>query len=120
MKVGLLGLGVVGGGTWSVLTRNAEEIARRAGRRIEVSRIAVLDVEKARARVGDAIEVTTDVQALVHDPEIDIVVELIGGDTLARELVLQAIAQGKHVVTANKALLAKHGNEIFAAASARG
>ncbi|AHV92305.1 homoserine dehydrogenase [Bordetella holmesii ATCC 51541] len=115
-----MGLGVVGGGTWSVLTRNAEEIARRAGRRIEVSRIAVLDVEKARARVGDAIEVTTDVQALVHDPEIDIVVELIGGDTLARELVLQAIAQGKHVVTANKALLAKHGNEIFAAASARG
>lgn len=120
MKVGLLGLGVVGGGTWSVLARNAEEIARRAGRRIEVSRIAVRDVAKARARVGEGIEVSTDVHALVRDPEIDIVVELIGGDTLARELVLQAIAQGKHVVTANKALLAKHGNEIFAAASERG
>lgn len=120
MKVGLLGLGVVGGGTWSVLARNAEEIARRAGRRIEVARIAVRDVAKARSRVGDGIEVSTDVQALVRDPQIDIVVELIGGDTLARELVLEAIAQGKHVVTANKALLAKHGNEIFAAASARG
>ncbi|MDQ8033064.1 MAG: homoserine dehydrogenase, partial [Bordetella sp.] len=81
MKVGLLGLGVVGGGTWSVLSRNAEEIARRAGRRIEVSRIAVRDVAKARARVGDALEISTDVHALVRDPDIDIVVELIGGDT---------------------------------------
>lgn len=120
MKVGLLGLGVVGGGTWSVLARNAEEIARRAGRRIEVTRIAVRDVEKARARVGTQIPVSTDVHALVRDPDIDIVVELIGGDTLALELVREAIANGKHVVTANKALLAKHGNEIFAAASARG
>ncbi|WP_343739204.1 homoserine dehydrogenase, partial [Achromobacter sp.] len=120
MKVGLLGLGVVGGGTWTVLSRNAEEIARRAGRRIEVTRAAVRDVEKARARVGDSIVVDTDGHALVRDPEIDIVVELIGGDTLARELVLEAIANGKHVVTANKALLAKHGNEIFAAASERG
>lgn len=120
MKVGLLGLGVVGGGTWTVLSRNAEEIARRAGRRIEVTRAAVRDVPKARARVGDTLPVDTDVHALVRDPEIDIVVELIGGDTLARELVLEAIANGKHVVTANKALLAKHGNEIFAAASERG
>jgi len=120
MKVGLLGLGVVGGGTWTVLARNAEEIARRAGRRIEVARIAVRDVAKARSRVGETVDVSTDCHALVRDPQIDIVVELIGGDTLARELVLEAIEQGKHVVTANKALLAKHGNEIFAAASARG
>ncbi|WP_066416228.1 homoserine dehydrogenase [Bordetella ansorpii] len=120
MRVGLLGLGVVGGGTWTVLARNAEEIARRAGRRIEVARIAVRDVEKARSKVGEGVEVSTDGHALVRDPRIDIVVELIGGDTLARELVLEAIAQGKHVVTANKALLAKHGNEIFAAASERG
>ncbi|ANN77223.1 homoserine dehydrogenase [Bordetella flabilis] len=120
MKVGLLGLGVVGGGTWTVLSRNAEEIARRAGRRIEVTHIAVRDAAKAAARVGDAVAVTTDPYQVVRDPNIDIVVELIGGDTLARELVLEAINQGKHVVTANKALLAKHGNEIFAAASARG
>jgi homoserine dehydrogenase len=120
IKVGLVGLGVVGGGTWTVLARNAEEIARRAGRRIEVSRIAVRDVAKARSKVGDVVPVSTDVFGLVRDPEIDIVVELIGGDTLARELVLEAIAHGKHVVTANKALLAKHGNEIFAAASERG
>ncbi|WP_445623196.1 hypothetical protein [Lactiplantibacillus plantarum] len=86
----------------------------------EVTRAAVRDVPKARARVGDTLPVDTDVHALVRDPEIDIVVELIGGDTLARELVLEAIANGKHVVTANKALLAKHGNEIFAAASERG
>ncbi|WP_459618724.1 homoserine dehydrogenase [Bordetella sp. 2513F-2] len=120
MRVGLLGLGVVGGGTWSVLSRNAEEIARRAGRRIEVTRIAVRDVVKARSKVGEAVPVSADPHELVRDPDIDIVVELIGGDALARELVLEAIAQGKHVVTANKALLAKHGNEIFAAASERG
>jgi len=120
IKVGLLGLGVVGGGTWKVLSRNAEEIARRAGRRIEVSRAAVRDLAKARGRVGDAVEIGDDPHAVVRDPAIDIVVELIGGDTLARELVLEAIANGKHVVTANKALLARHGNEIFAAASARG
>jgi len=120
IKVGLLGLGVVGGGTWKVLARNADEIARRAGRRIEVARIAVRDVAKARLRVGDAVQVGNDPRAVAADPDIDIVVELIGGDTLARELVLEAIANGKHVVTANKALLAKHGNEIFAAASARG
>ena len=120
IKVGLLGLGVVGGGTWKVLRRNAQEIARRAGQTIEVTRIAVRDVEKARALVGPSIKVDADPKALVRDPSIDIVVELMGGDTLARELVLEAIAQGKHVVTANKALLAKHGTEIFAAASAKG
>jgi homoserine dehydrogenase len=120
IKVGLLGLGVVGGGTWKVLRRNAQEIARRAGQTIEVTRIAVRDIEKARALVGSAIQVDADPFGLVRDPSIDIVVELMGGDTLARELVLEAIAQGKHVVTANKALLAKHGTEIFAAASAKG
>ncbi|MGO3742863.1 homoserine dehydrogenase [Kerstersia sp.] len=120
IKVGLLGLGVVGGGVWDVLRRNGEEISRRAGRRIEVAAIAVRDVAKARARVDDDVTVTADPYAVVRDPAIDIVVELIGGSTLTRELVLEAIAQGKHVVTANKALLAVHGNEIFAAASKRG
>jgi homoserine dehydrogenase len=120
IKVGLLGLGVVGGGTWKVLARNAGEISRRAGRNIEVTRVAVRDIAKARALLGQTIELGTDPFAVVRDPSIDIVVELIGGDTLARELVLEAIAQGKHVVTANKALLAKHGTEIFAAASAKG
>jgi homoserine dehydrogenase len=120
IKVGLLGLGVVGGGTWKVLARNAGEISRRAGRNIEVTRVAVRDIPKARALLGDAVELGTDSFAVVRDPSIDIVVELIGGDSLARELVLEAIAHGKHVVTANKALLAKHGTEIFAAASAKG
>lgn len=120
IKVGLLGLGVVGGGTWKVLRRNAQEIARRAGQTIEVTRIAVRDIEKARALVGSTVLVDADPLGLVRDPSIDIVVELMGGDTLARELVLEAIAHGKHVVTANKALLAKHGTEIFAAASAKG
>jgi homoserine dehydrogenase len=120
IKVGLLGLGVVGGGTWKVLARNAGEISRRAGRNIEVTRVAVRDIPKARALLGDAVELGIDSFAVVRDPSIDIVVELIGGDTLARELVLEAIAHGKHVVTANKALLAKHGTEIFAAASAKG
>ena len=120
IKVGLLGLGVVGGGTWKVLARNAGEISRRAGRSIEVTRVAVRDIAKARTLLGQAVELGTDPFEVVRDPSIDIVVELIGGDTLARELVLEAIAQGKHVVTANKALLAKHGTEIFAAASAKG
>ena len=120
IKVGLLGLGVVGGGTWKVLARNAKEIERRAGRCIEVTRVAVRDVAKARKLLGPDVAVGADPHEVVCDPSIDIVVELIGGDTLARELVLEAIAQGKHVVTANKALLAKHGSEIFAAASARG
>ncbi|EKU28854.1 homoserine dehydrogenase, partial [Alcaligenes sp. HPC1271] len=106
-------------GTWNVLKRNADEIARRAGRRIEVVAIAVRDLEKARALVGDEVTLTTDGMDVVRNPEIDIVVELVGGDTLAREWVMEAIAQGKHVVTANKALLAKHGNKIFAAAHER-
>jgi homoserine dehydrogenase len=112
----LLGLGVVGAGTWKVLKDNAEEIARRAGRRIEIIAVAVRNVEKARGLVGDDILVTTDGLEVARHPDIDIVVELIGGDTLAREWVLEAIAQSKHVVTANKALLALHGNEIFSAA----
>lgn len=120
IKVGLLGLGVVGGGTWKVLARNAGEISRRAGRNIEVTRVAVRDIAKARALLGDAVDLGSEPFAVVRDPSIDIVVELIGGETLARELVLEAIDQGKHVVTANKALLAKHGTEIFAAASAKG
>ncbi len=120
IRVGLLGLGVVGGGTWKVLKRNGQEIARRAGRSIEVTRVAVRDVAKARALLGPDVVVGADPHAVVCDPNIDIVVELIGGDTLARELVLEAIANGKDVVTANKALLAKHGSEIFAAASAQG
>ncbi len=120
IKVGLLGLGVVGGGTWNVLRRNGEEISRRAGRQIEVVRIAVRDVAKARARVGQDVLIGDDPFDVVCDPQIDIVVELIGGVTLAKELVLEAIAHGKHVVTANKALLAMHGTEIFEAASSKG
>lgn len=116
IKVGLLGLGVVGGGTWKVLNQNADEIARRAGRRIEVVAAAVRDVEKAKALVGNDVQVTTDGMDIVRNPNIDVVVELVGGDTLAKDWVMEAIAQGKHVVTANKALLATHGNAIFAAA----
>ncbi|QIM49974.1 homoserine dehydrogenase [Pusillimonas sp. DMV24BSW_D] len=120
VKVGLLGLGVVGGGTWKVLVQNAEEIARRAGRKIEVVAVAVRNVEKARALVGDQVYVTQDGLEIVRRPDIDIVVELVGGETVAREWVMEAIVQGKHVVTANKALLAKHGNEIFDAAHKKG
>lgn len=121
IKVGLLGLGVVGGGTWKVLQKNAEEIARRAGRRIEIVAVAVRDTEKARKLLGDApVRLTTDGLAIARDPGIDIVVELIGGETTAREWVMEAIRQGKHVVTANKALLACHGNEIFEAARRQG
>jgi homoserine dehydrogenase len=119
VKVGLLGLGVVGRGTWKVLNDNAQEIARRAGRRIEVVAVAVRDVQKARRLVGDGVLVTTDGMDLVNHPDIDIVVELIGGQAVARKWVMAAIEQGKHVVTANKALLAMHGNEIFAAARRR-
>ncbi|CAM5777981.1 homoserine dehydrogenase [Castellaniella caeni] len=120
IRVGLLGLGVVGSGVWTVLAQNGGEIARRAGRRIEVAAVAVRNVAKARALVGADVRVVTDGMALAHDPDIDIVVELMGGDTLARECMLAAIANGKHIVTANKALLALHGNEIFAAAQKRG
>ena len=121
IKVGLLGLGVVGGGTWKVLQKNAEEIARRAGRRIEITAVAVRDVEKARKLLGDAdVHITTDGLEIARDPGIDIVVELIGGETTALEWVMEAIRQGKHVVTANKAMLAVHGNQIFDAAGEHG
>jgi homoserine dehydrogenase len=123
IKIGLLGFGTVGKGTYDVLKRNQEEIKRRAGRGIEVTRIAVRDVAKARDGLGEAgasIPVDTDSAALVDDPAVDIVVETIGGTGIARELVLRAIRNGKHVVTANKALLAVHGSEIFEAASERG
>ncbi|MBT9539920.1 homoserine dehydrogenase [Thiobacillus sp.] len=119
INVGLLGLGTVGGGTLTVLRRNAEEITRRAGREIRVVRAAVRDLEKAKALAGD-LPLTINPFDVVDDPEIDIVVELIGGLEPARELVLQAIHNGKHVVTANKHLVAKYGNEIFAAAQAKG
>ncbi|NDP48031.1 MAG: homoserine dehydrogenase [Sulfuriferula multivorans] len=119
INVGLLGLGTVGGGTLTVLRRNAEEITRRAGREIRVVRAAVRDLDKARALAGD-LPLSTNPFDVVDDPEIDIVVELIGGLEPARELVMQAIANGKHVVTANKHLVAKYGNEIFAAAQAKG
>ncbi|WP_345797650.1 homoserine dehydrogenase [Castellaniella sp. MT123] len=120
IRVGLLGLGVVGSGVWTVLAQNGGEIARRAGCRIEVAAVAVRDVAKARSLVGPDVRVTTDGMALARDPDIDIIVELMGGETLARECILAAIDSGKHIVTANKALLAVHGNEIFAAAQARG
>ncbi|MHB1215830.1 MAG: homoserine dehydrogenase [Thiobacillus sp.] len=119
INVGLLGLGTVGGGTLTVLRRNATEITRRAGREIRVVRAAVRDLEKAKLLAGD-LPLSTNPFDVVDDPEIDIVVELIGGLEPARELVMQAIANGKHVVTANKHLVAKHGNEIFAAAQAKG
>ena len=120
IKIGLLGLGNVGFGTFSVLQRNQEEIKRRAGRGIEVVAVAVRDVARAEALVAGACKVVNDPSLIVNDPEIDIVVELIGGYDLSKTLVMQAIANGKHVVTANKALLAVHGNEIFAAAQDKG
>jgi homoserine dehydrogenase len=120
IKVGLLGLGTVGRGTYSVLKRNQEEIRRRAGRGIEIAAIAVRDVHKARETVGADIPVGSSPEDVVRHPDIDIVVELMGGYEPARTLVLDAIRRGKHVVTANKALLARHGNEIFEAAHARG
>ena len=120
INVGLLGLGTVGGGTLTVLRRNAKEITRRAGRDIVIRMAAVRDLEKARKIAGSELEITTDPYAVVNNPEIDIVVELIGGYTLAKDLVLKAIANGKHVVTANKALMAVHGNEIFQAAQEKG
>ena len=116
VKVGLLGIGTVGSGTFHVLERNREEITRRAGRRIEIAMVAARNVERARSIVGPNVAVVSDVRAVVTNPEIDIVVEVIGGTTVAKEAILAAIVRGKHVVTANKALLALHGNEIFAAA----
>jgi len=120
VKVGLLGLGTVGGGTLNVLYRNAVEISRRAGRDIRVVHAAAREYDPAGLEGLDQVRVTDDAFEVVNDPEVDIVVELIGGYSPARELVLQAIDNGKHVVTANKALIALHGNEIFAAAQEKG
>ncbi len=120
IQVGLLGIGTVGSGTFKVLQRNQQEILRRAGRGIEVTMVADLDVERAKSIVGDAAKVVSDAREIIANPNIDIVVELIGGYGIAKTLVLEAIAAGKHVVTANKALLAVHGSEIFAAARAKG
>lgn len=117
--MGICGLGTVGGGTFNVLQRNAEEIARRAGRAIEVTHIATRHPNPS-CNIGDNVQVCDDALALVNNPDIDIIVELIGGYGLALEIVMQAIANGKHVVTANKALIAVHGNEIFAAARDKG
>src|SRR5882724_11861502 len=120
INVGLLGIGTVGGGTWDVLNRNADEIRRRAGRAIQITQVADKAVRRARKITGKKAKVIGDAFKLVRDPRIDIIVELIGGCTIAKELVLEAIRHGKHVVTANKALLATHGNEIFAAAQKKG
>ncbi|MBI3533538.1 MAG: homoserine dehydrogenase [Curvibacter sp. PD_MW3] len=120
IQVGLLGIGTVGSGTFHVLKRNQEEIKRRAGRGIEITMVADLDVARAQSVVGPDVKVVNDARAIIANPEIDIVVELIGGYGIAKQLVMEAIAAGKHVVTANKALLAVHGTEIFAAASAKG
>ena len=120
INVGLLGIGTVGSGTWDVLGRNADEIHRRAGRAIRIWRVADKDVKKAKALAAGKAKVTSDAFEVTRARDIDIVIELIGGTTIARELVLDAIKHGKHVVTANKALLATHGNEIFAAAQKKG
>src|SRR5438094_2644664 len=122
LQVGLLGMGTVGTGLWTVLRRNEEEITRRAGRPIRITWIAERAIERARelTRGANGVNVTDDAAIVLARPDIDIVVELIGGTEHARTYILQAIANGKHVVTANKALLAHHGNEIFAAAHAKG
>jgi len=120
VKVGILGLGTVGGGTVSTLQKNADEIARRAGRAIVVTHACAKEINKAYPYNTDNIELTDQLIDVVNQPDIDIIVELIGGTTIALEIILKAIQNGKHVVTANKALIAKHGNEIFAAAQAKG
>jgi len=120
IQVGLLGMGTVGSGTFNVLQRNQEEIKRRAGRGIEITMVADLDVAKAQSLSGPHVKVVSDARQIIANPDIDIVVELIGGYGIAKALVLEAISAGKHVVTANKALLAVHGTEIFAAAHAKG
>ncbi len=116
INIGLLGIGTVGGGTFTVLDRNREEISRRAGCDLTMKMVADKEVDKARRIVAGRVTVTADAMEVVNHPDIDIVVELIGGTTVAKELILKAITAGKHIVTANKALLARHGNEIFAAA----
>lgn len=120
INVGLLGAGTVGGGVFTVLTRNASEISRRAGRPIQITVVAEKNKARAEEVVAGRCRVVDDAMAVINDPEVDIVVELIGGYGVAKELVLKAIAAGKHVVTANKALLALHGSEIFEAAQKRG
>jgi homoserine dehydrogenase len=120
ISVGLLGIGIVGGGTWEVLNRNADEIQRRAGRAIRITVVADKALQRAKEITGGKAKITDDAFSVVRGSDVEIVVELIGGYTVAKELVLEAIAHGKHVVTANKALLATHGNEIFAAAQKKG
>jgi homoserine dehydrogenase len=120
VKIGILGLGTVGGGTVNVLTRNAKEISRRAGRDIEIAWAADRDLDSPKICNTDGISLTDDAMAIINNPEIEIVVELIGGTGIARELVMKAIENGKHVVTANKALIALHGNELFAKAQEKG
>ena len=120
IQVGLMGMGTVGSGTFNVLRRNQAEIMRRAGRGIEITMVADLDMSRAQALAGPGVQVVSDARAVIANPDIDIVVELIGGYGIAKALVLEAIAAGKHGVTANKALLAVHGTEIFAAAHAKG
>lgn len=120
LKVGLLGIGTVGGGTYTVLTRNQSDISRRIGGNIRIVQVADRNLALATQVTGGQVPVTDDAFAVVNNPEVDVVVELIGGYTIAKELVLKAIANGKHVVTANKALLAVHGNEIFKAAAEKG
>ena len=120
IQVGLMGIGTVGSGTFNVLQRNQEEIKGRAGRGIEITMVADLDTERAKQIVGEGVAVVNDARALIANPDIEIVVELIGGYGIAKTLVMEAIAAGKHVITANKALLAVHGSEIFEAAQKRG
>ncbi len=120
INVGLLGIGTVGGGTWTVLARNREEIQRRAGREIRIAMVADKDLDRAQRLTGGQARCVADGNEVVASPDIDIVIELIGGYTIAKELTLKAIANGKHLVTANKAMLAVHGNEIFAAAQKHG
>ncbi|MBS0302227.1 MAG: homoserine dehydrogenase, partial [Proteobacteria bacterium] len=120
IQVGLLGIGTVGGGTFAVLQRNQEEIRRRAGRGIEITMVADLDTARAKALVSDRAQVVGDARAVIANPDIEVVVELIGGYGIAKTLVLEAIAAGKHVVTANKALLAVHGTELFQVAADKG
>ncbi len=120
IKVGLLGIGTVGSGTFNVLKRNQQEIAARAGRAIEITMVADLDIERAKKLTHDEVAIVDDANLVINHPDIDIVIELIGGYGIAKDLVLKAIANGKHVVTANKALIATHGNEIFKAAQKKG